>query len=78
MPVTIIDQEGNVAASGGAVDVADLPATVLLESEGVVIVKHGAVNDVTRPAAAKVEWWGSVEPTNREIGDTWFETSEFN
>lgn len=42
---------------------------------GMTVVEHGADADFERPTASAVYWIGSVEPTNGEDVDLWYDTS---
>jgi hypothetical protein len=59
------------------VDVAVVGANVVLTTE-LTVIQHGADDSVTRPSVACVYWMGSVDPTNRAVGDFWLETSAFD
>jgi hypothetical protein len=58
------------AGGGGGGDIA--------LADGLVVVQHGSDDSVARPAAGCVYWQGSVDPTNRDVGDFWLETSAFD
>jgi hypothetical protein len=58
------------AGGGGGGDIA--------LADGLVVVPHGDDANVTRPAAGTVYWQGSVDPTNRELGDLWLETTAYD
>ena len=47
-------------------------------ADGLAVVKHGSDDSVARPAAGSVYWMGSVDPTNRELGDWWLETDAYD
>jgi hypothetical protein len=68
------DGSGGIAwaaeSGGGSSDIA--------LADGLVIVKHGLVAATARPAAGCVYWQGSVDPTNRALGDLWLETSAYD
>lgn len=49
---------------------------VSLRGTFLLVVTHGATASTARPAgAAAVMWIGSVEPSNAEDHDFWFDTS---
>lgn len=48
---------------------------VTAQPAGIVVVEHGATAGTSRPVdAAAVYWVGSVEPTNAEDQDLWYDT----
>lgn len=47
-------------------------------ADGLVVVKHGANAATARPSAGSVYWQGSVNPTNRALGDLWLETGAYD
>ena len=49
-----------------------------VEAHALVVVQHGDDDTVARPAAGVVYWMGSVDPTNRELGDWWLETDAYD
>ena len=54
------------------------PAGGIVPADGMVIVKHGAVAGTARPTAGSVYWQGSVDPTNRALGDFWLNTPAYD
>jgi hypothetical protein len=51
------------------------PLKVIFRETAKGFVNHGTDDTVVRPAGyASVEWYGSVEPTNMAVGDTWIKT----
>lgn len=50
--------------------------TELLEANGKGFINHGATASTARPTGfASIEWYGSTEPENAHLGDTWIETT---
>lgn len=48
----------------------------ILAVSGKGFINHGTVADVARPTDyASVEWYGSAQPVNAVIGDTWVDTA---
>jgi hypothetical protein len=50
-------------------------ATTVSTSTSMIVVTHGSVAGTARPTAAAVWWVGTVEPTNWQIPDAWFNTA---
>lgn len=66
-------EPSNAVGVNGDVWIPDT-ATVLTGLKG--FVNHGSVAGTARPSGyASIEWFGSVEPTNMEDGDTWVNTA---
>lgn len=62
--------------SAGTVYSRELSAGDKLAASGKGYVNHGATAGTARPAGyASVEWYGSVQPTNAAVGDTWVDTT---
>lgn len=69
MGTTVTSQDGvTEAPTGGGIVAAD----------GLVVVQHGANASEDRPSAGAVYWQGSVEPTNKALGDLWLETAVYD
>lgn len=75
--------DGVDTAARGAAQVADIPAAgtatgdalraaFVARSEGFVVVTHNAVASTVRPAAPAVYWIGTVQPTNLQDQDFWW------
>lgn len=61
---------GAAQASLGKADTAVQPAA------GVVYVNHGATAATARPVGAAIVYWvGSVEPSNAQNADLWYDTT---
>lgn len=61
----------------GAAVVVDMADDVVITAD-FAIVQHGANASVARPAAGTVYWQGSVDPTNKALGDFWLETAVYD
>ena len=64
---------GKLVKDGGAT-----VASVVAAADGLVVVKHGATAATARPTAGTVYWQGSVDPTNRALGDFWLDTPAYD
>lgn len=62
--------------SAGTVYSRDLTLGAGLATSGKGWVNHGSTAGTARPTGyASVEWYGSVQPSNAQVGDTWVDTA---
>jgi hypothetical protein len=54
----------------------NIVASDKVAAQGKGWVNHGSTAGTARPTGfSSIEWYGSVQPTNAQVGDTWIDTS---
>lgn len=77
IPLLIAQDVGELTALMGPSDTTAINAvTAQRSASGKGFVNHGSTAGTARPTGyASVEWYGTVQPTNMAVGDTWIDVT---